>query len=71
MTPTPIADKPAYAIVGCHKLEELPIVVNEQVQNGYEPIGGPFLETTRMIWCQAIFRAWRVIAEPAPIKRTW
>lgn len=52
----PIINKPAYGIVGCEKLAELPLLVNIEIEDGYEPIGAPFLEPTWATWCQVMYK---------------
>lgn len=65
----PLIEKPAYAIIGCNKLKELPLLVNVEVADGYEPIGQPFYEPTWDTWCQTIYKRPQIVRPidiPAP-----
>lgn len=52
----PLIDKPAYGIVGCNELKQLSCLVNIEVADGYEPIGGPFFDPQWNAWCQAMYK---------------
>jgi len=68
----PRIDKPAFGIVGCaasnpNPLAALSHLVNIEIEDGYEPIGAPFFEPNRLIWCQAMYK--RPIIAPASLQK--
>lgn len=56
--------KPAYAVIGCTRLQDLPVLINIEVEDGYEPIGGPFYHAQLDRWCQALYRRPQVARLP-------
>lgn len=63
----PRINKPAFGIVGCAKLAELPLLVNIEIEAGYEPIGAPFFYERDQAWCQAMYKRSTVVT-PALLK---
>lgn len=57
----PIINKPAFGIVACDNSNPSPLaalahLVNIEIQDGFEPIGAPFFEPNRALWCQALYK---------------
>lgn len=68
----PILNKRPYAIVGAGAENPSPLaalahLVNIEVEEGYQPIGAPFFEPDRRVWCQALYKPPSAIVAPPPI----